>query len=118
MNDEKLPTAIISFFKEAKMEIYLLTALILIYLITALILNSNTLQKIWFLAFGVSFVVMAIALSFLRFGNQAIMMSAMELSWYYILYLFATIMSVLGIINLWLFRRRLWRLLFNRDDDD
>ena len=100
------------------MEIYLLSALILVYVITSFVLTGNMLRKVWFVCFAASFAVTAIALSFLRFSNQAIMMSATELSWYYILYLFATIMSVLGIINLWLFRRQLWAILFGDGSED
>lgn len=36
-------------------------------------------------------------------------MNATELSWYYILYLFASLMVVLGVINLWMFRKQVWK---------
>nr|QIM10635.1 hypothetical protein PlAlph_5270 [uncultured Alphaproteobacteria bacterium] len=100
------------------MEIYLLAAMVLIYIVTSLVVKKSTLQRLWLVAFVVAFAVTAVALSFLRFTNQNVMMNAAELSWYYILYLFASIMVVLGIINLWLFRRPLWDVLFNRDTDN
>ena len=100
------------------MEIYLLVAMLLFYAITAVVLRGSLLRKIWLAAFMIAFIVTAAALSFLRFGNQEVMMNAAELSWYYILYLFASIMSVLGLINLWLFRHQLWNTLFSDDDDD
>lgn len=102
------------------MELYLLAAMVLVYIVTSLVVKKSTLQKLWLIAFVIAFVVTAVALSFLRFTNQNVMMNAAELSWYYILYLFASIMVVLGIINLWLFRRPLWGILFhqNSDDDD
>ena len=50
------------------------------------------------------------------------MMNATELSWYYILYLFASLMVVLGVINLWMFRKQVWKTLFaktsGKDDDE
>ena len=70
------------------------------------------------LAFIAAFAVTSVALSFLRFTNQDVMMNAAELGWYYILYLFASIMVVLGVINLWMFRRPLWDILVGRDGDD
>ena len=45
------------------------------------------------------------------------MMNATKLSWYYILYLFASLMVVLGLINIWMFRRQIWNVLFTRTPD-
>lgn len=100
------------------MEIYLFAAMVLVYIITSLVVQKSTMQKLWLLAFIAAFAVTAVALSFLRFTNQDVMMNAAELGWYYILYLFASIMVVLGIINLWMFRRPLWNILAGRDDDN
>jgi len=99
------------------MEIYLFAAMALVYVVTSLVVRKSTMQKLWLIAFIAAFAVTAAALSFLRFTNQDVMMNAAELSWYYILYLFASIMVVLGVINLWMFRRPLWDVLFRRDDD-
>ncbi len=100
------------------MEIYLLSAMILFYIITAVALSDRLLRKIWLAAFLLAFIITFIALSFLHFSNQAVMMNAAELSWYYLLYLFATIMSVLGIINFWMFRRQIWSTLSADSEDD
>lgn len=100
------------------MEIYLFIGLLLVYVITVLVLKKEILRKLWLIAFMAAFAVSATALSFLRFSHQEVMMNAEELSWYYILYLFASIMVVLGAINLWLFRRDLMRVLFAEEDED
>ena len=100
------------------MEIYLFVGLLVLYMITVLMLKKDILQKIWLSAFMLAFAVSAVALSFLRFSHQEVMMNAEELSWYYILYLFASIMVVLGAINLWIFRRELIKVLFADDDED
>lgn len=99
------------------MEIYLFAGLLLVYVITALVLKKDILRKLWLIAFMAAFAVSAAALSFLRFSHQEVMMNAAELSWYYILYLFASIMVVLGAINLWLFRHDLINVLFANDED-
>lgn len=81
-------------------------------------------RKVWIAAFLISFAVTAISISFLKFTNQEVMMNATELGWYYILYLFASLMVVLGIINIWIFRKPLWKVLFAKEpsadtvDDD
>ena len=98
------------------MEIYLFVGLLLVYLVTALVLKKEVLRKLWLVAFMTAFAVSAASLSFLRFSHQEVMMNAEELSWYYILYLFASIMVVLGAINLWLFRHELIKVLFAEDD--
>ena len=100
------------------MEIYLFAALIVLYFITALVLKKEVLQKLWLIAFMITFTISAAALSFLRFSHQEVMMNALELSWYYILYLFASIMVVLGAINLWVFRHELVKVLFSHNDQN
>ena len=100
------------------MEIYLLVPLVLVYILTVFMIRKHSRQRLWLAAFMIAFVVTGIALSFLRFTNQDIMMNAAELSWYYILYLFASIMIALGIINLWVFRHSIWEILFGNSDED
>ncbi len=100
------------------MELYLLIALIFIYLITAAMVNKNVVHRIWTLAFIAAFVVTAIAIGFLRVTNQDVMMSADNLNWYYLLYIFGSMSVVLGIINLWMYRRPLWQILRNDDEAD
>lgn len=98
------------------MELYLLIALIFIYLITAAMANKNVVHRIWTLAFIAAFVVTAIAIGFLRVTNQDVMMSADNLNWYYLLYIFGSMSVVLGVINLWMYRKPLLQIL--RDDED
>ncbi|MBO7556334.1 MAG: hypothetical protein J6T72_02930 [Alphaproteobacteria bacterium] len=100
------------------MEIYLFAALLFLYFITVTVLNKSVLQKLWLASFMIIFAICALSLSFLRFSHQEVMMNAFELSWYYILYLSASVMVVLGAINLWLFRRELYRILFAKCDDE
>lgn len=100
------------------MELYLLIALIFIYLITAAMVNKNVVHRIWTLAFIAAFVVTTIAIGFLRVTNQDVMMSADNLNWYYLLYIFGSMSVVLGIINLWMYRRPLWQILRNDDEAD
>ena len=100
------------------MELYLLIALIFIYLITAAMVNKNVVHRIWTLAFIAAFVVTAIAIGFLRVTNQDVMMSADNLNWYYLLYIFGSMSVVLGIINLWMYRRPLRQILRNDDEAD
>ena len=50
--------------------------------------------------------------------DQDVMMDANQLNWYYFLYLFGMISVVLGVFNLWIYRKALWNILFSSDDDD
>lgn len=100
------------------MELYLLIALIFIYLITSAMVNKNILHRIWTLSFIAAFVVTAVSIGFLRVTNQDVMMSADNLNWYYLLYIFGSMSVVLGIINLWMYRKPLWQILHNDNIED
>jgi len=93
------------------MELYLLIALLFVYLITASMVSRMQVYRIWTLAFIVSFIITAAAIAFLRVSNQDVMMSADNLNWYYLLYLFGSLSVVLGLINLWMYRKALWAVL-------
>lgn len=100
------------------MELYLFLALILIYLLTAFMVKKVILHKIWTLAFIMAFIVTAVSIAFIRVSGQDVMMSANELNWYYLLYLFGSLSVVLGVINVWMYRGSIWRIMTASDSDD
>lgn len=100
------------------MELYLFLALFLMYILTAFMVKKNVLHKIWTLAFIVAFAVTAISIAFIRVSGQDVMMSANELNWYYLLYLFGSLSVVLGVINLWMYRRSVWRTMFDASTEE
>ena len=100
------------------MEVYLFLALILVYLLTAFTVRKVIVNKIWTLAFIVAFLITAVAIAFIRVSGQDVMMSANELNWYYLLYLFGSLSVVLGVINLWMYRKPLWHIIFEKEDDE
>lgn len=104
------------------MELYLLSALLLVYILTGFIIQKTLVRRIWTLAFIISFAATALAITLLRINGQDVMMTAGELNWYYLLYLFGSLSVVLGLINMWMYRRALWHILTasdaERDSDD
>ena len=100
------------------MELYLFFGLILIYLITSFVLPKHHLQKVWTSAFFVCFIVTAVAIGLIKVSGQDVMMSASELNWYYLLYLFGSLSVVLGFINLWLYRHGVWQIFFTKKPKD
>ena len=100
------------------MELYLLMVMVVLYVITMVILDKRQRSKIWLFAFIAAFAVTAMALSFWRFTNREVMMNVVAVSWYYILYLSISLLIVLGVINLWIFKRQLWDVLTEDSDDE
>ena len=100
------------------MEFYLFFAFLLFYMITALILDEKTKEKVWLIAFIVSFVATSIAIVFIKASRQDVMMNAEQLNWYYFLYLFGIVSVVLGLFNLWIYRKEVWKIVFGKKEDD
>lgn len=100
------------------MELYLFFAFLLFYIITAFLLSERLKEKIWMIAFIISFAATSIAIAFVKVSQQDVMMNAEQLNWYYFLYLFGMISVVLGVFNLWIYRKPLWNIIFGTDDED
>ena len=101
-----------------KMELYLFIGFVVLYILMSFFVNKNVQHKVWTMAFVVCFIVTAVSIGFLRVNNQDVMMSANELNWYYLLYLFGSLSVVLGIINVWMYRRSIWKIMSASDSDD
>lgn len=100
------------------MEIYIFIALIFIYALTAFMLPKNTSKKIWTTAYIVSFVITAVAIFYVKLYADETLMKVGELNWYYLLYVFGSISIILGVINLWMYKKPLYRLFADKDDDE
>ena len=98
------------------MEIYLLIALAFIYFLTFILLPEKTQRRIWTIAYIVSFVITSIAIGYIKIYADETLMKVGELNWYYILYLFGSISIILGVINLWMYKRGLIELFQSSED--
>lgn len=94
------------------MEAYLFVALLIIYVVTAVAENQNMVRKIWTLSFICAAFLTAGALFALRVKQQEVMMTADNFNWYFFLYVFGALAFALGLINLWMYRRALWQMLY------
>lgn len=99
------------------MELYLFLAFFLLYVLMSFFVRTQVQHKIWTLAFVVAFLITAVAIAFLRVNNQDVMMDANDLNWYYLLYLFGSMSVVLGVINLWMYRKPLFEIFFENNED-
>lgn len=100
------------------METYLFIALIFIYLLTVFLLPVYIQRRIWTLAYIISFSITALAIGFIKVYASETLMKVGELNWYYILYVFGSISIILGILNLWIYKKSLYHLFFNHPEED
>lgn len=100
------------------METYLFIALIFIYLITAFFLPTYIQRRIWTASYIISFIITAISIFFIKIYAGDTLMKVGELNWYYILYVFGSISIILGIINLWMYKKNLIEIFSNEDEDE
>ena len=97
------------------MELYMFFAFLLFYIITAIMLDDVLRKRIWMIAFILSFVATSVAIGFIKASKQDVMMNVEELNWYYFLYLFGMISVVMGIFNIWIYRRELWAMMTTKE---
>lgn len=99
------------------MELYLFIALIFVYILTSFMLSYKMLQRIWTLAYIVSFAITAIAIFYIKMYADETLMKVGELNWYYVLYVFGSISIILGIINMWLYKKGLIDI-FSKEEEN
>ena len=75
-------------------------------------------KRIWMIAFILSFAATSVAIGFVKTTNQDVMMNVEELNWYYFLYLFGSMSVILGLINLWIYRKPLKQIFSSEDLED
>ncbi len=100
------------------METYLFIALVFIYILTAFMLPKVILRRIWTIAFITSFIVTAISIFYIKLYAEDTLMKVGEINWYYILYVFGSISIILGSILLWIYKKALYQLFINNEDED
>lgn len=100
------------------MELYLFIALVFIYLLTAFFMPKRIQHRIWTVAYIISFAITGVAIGFIKMYAAETLMKVGELNWYYVLYVFGSISVILGVINLWMYKKGLIELFVNNDDDD
>ena len=99
------------------METYLFIALIFIYLLTVFLLPEQIRKRIWTVAYIIACLITATAIIFIKIYAAETLMKVGELNWYYILYVFGSISIVLGIINLWMYKKGLIEI-FSRPTEE
>ncbi len=97
------------------MEIFLFIALVFIYVLTAFSVPDLVLKRMWLLSFISAFGLTAVSILFIHNGRQTVLMQENEMNWYYFLYLFGSISVILGVINLWIYRKSFLRLFSSSD---
>ena len=100
------------------MEIFLFIALVFVYILTAFAVPELIVKRVWLLGFGASFLLTALSILFIHSGRQTVLMQENEFNWYYFLYLFGSISVILGVINLWIYRKSVARLFFDSEAED
>ena len=80
-------------------------------------LPQNILKKIWTVAYMISFIITGISIFYIKLYATDTLMKVGELNWYYILYVFGSITLILGAILLWIYKKPLYSLFTNNDND-
>ena len=100
------------------MEIFLFVALVFIYILMAWTVPPVIVKRVWIVGFILAFVITAVAILFISAGKQTVLMQESEVNWYYFLYLFGSIASILGLINLWIYRKALYKIFASDEESE
>lgn len=92
------------------MEIFLFIALIFIYMLMAFTVPALINRRVWISAYAISFLITALSIFFISNDKQTVLMQESDINWYFFLYLFGAMSVMLGLINLWIYRKSLFEM--------
>ncbi len=99
------------------MEVFLFIALFFIYVLTAFTVPVKIVKRVWIVAYTAAFLITSISILFVSSSKQTVLMQESEMNWYYFLYLFGSMSVILGLINIWIYRKDLISI-FSTDEAD
>lgn len=100
------------------MEVFLFIALFFIYVLTAFTVPQKIVKRVWILAYTAAFLITAVSIMFISTSKQTVLMQESEMNWYYFLYLFGSMSVILGLINIWIYRKDLIQIFSAEDKTD
>lgn len=100
------------------MEVFLFIALVFVYILTAFSVPHLIVKRIWLLGFVGAFGLTAMSILFISTGKQTVLMQESEMNWYYFLYLFGSMAVILGLINVWIYRKGILKIFSSDADND
>ena len=100
------------------MELYLLVGLLFVYIVMSFIVDKAVMRRVWLLSYILAFVLTGISIEFLRANHQDALMSVNQMNWYFVLYVFGYISMALGMLNLWIYRKEVYEIIFHKSETD
>lgn len=97
------------------MELIMVAGAIIFYIITALLMKKAQVRKLWLSIFLLTIVVTLGSIVFLRFGSDDFMANAKTMWQLYFLYFSVAILIAVAIINFWMFRSVIWKVMREKD---
>ena len=84
------------------------------YIASLFLLSKESVRKLWMSLFLVLFLISIITMAVIHF-NSSLLASMKDMSELYTMYFVITFMLILGVINIWIFKSVIWRVLRGKD---
>lgn len=97
------------------MELVMVVGAIVFYILTALLMKKEQVRKLWLSIFILTIVAALVSIVFLRFGSDDFMANAKTMWQLYFLYFTVAVLIAVSIINFWMFRSVIWKVMREKD---
>ncbi len=87
------------------------------YIISFFLLSRENLRKLWMSLLLIAFVIMFVSLILVHFESTGFLADAKEMSEFYFVYFMIVSLVVIGLINIWAFKKVIWRVLTGKPLD-
>ncbi|GGZ93779.1 hypothetical protein DC083_07485 [Ignatzschineria ureiclastica] len=81
------------------------------YIVSLFFLSKEGVKKLWMSLLLIAFVIMLVSLIVIRFDTSGFLADPKLMSEFYFAYFVIVALIVLGIVNIWAFKKVIWRVL-------
>lgn len=100
------------------LELILAGLAIISYIASMIFLKKTQVRRLWLILFIFIIISTCLGVSFMHFDKSGLLADATEMSELYFIYSMVALLPVIAVINFWVFRSVIWKVLSGQDISD
>lgn len=97
------------------LELTLAGIAIVCYILSMIFFKKAQVRRLWLFVFILTIIATFVSIAVMRFDKDGLLANATEMSELYFIYATVALLPAITLINLWMFRKVIWKVLRGQD---